>query len=145
MFIGLSPGHSKRSTKWIKRSLIKNPLEPLIKEISHYQNLMFSSKSSWTIYMKNDFWEITKQYNFCNSLKCVSVYLYLICKLSEKRLLKMKSLVYTKRSQAESWWSDNQNIHQLLHRLTLDQTITNLQYDQTWFSMINNIIKKIKK
>ncbi len=42
--------------------------------------------------------------SYCNSLKCVSVCLYLICKLSEKRLSKMKSLVYTKRSQAESWW-----------------------------------------
>ncbi len=43
---------------------------------------------------------------YCNGLKCVLVCLYQTLQLSKKHLSinKRNSLVYIKRSQAESWW-----------------------------------------
>ncbi len=65
---------------------------------------IFCSVSS--IFVKRIFFPCLKTRNssYCNSLKCVSVCHYHICKLSEKCLSEMKYLVYTKQSQAESWW-----------------------------------------
>ncbi len=79
-------------------------------------------------------------YGNCNGLKCISVCLYLICKLSKKCLsINSKEIpcVYKVKPRGVLVDSDNQNIHQLLHRLALEQTITNLRYGVKKASHIN--------
>ncbi len=80
--------HDRDQTTSLERLNSLQPWRPAIEEISE---IFKSFLKHFICY-------------YCNSLKCVFVCLYLICKLSEKRLSKMKSLVCSKRSQAESWW-----------------------------------------
>ncbi len=96
-----------------------------------------NTESGWQqIVMTNRIYLCSTEFNpfihlYCNSLKCVSVCLYHICKLSKKHLsINSKEIpcVYKVKPSGVLVASDNQNIHQLLHRLTLKQTITNLRY-----------------
>jgi hypothetical protein len=63
---------------------------------------------------------------YCNSLEFVSVCLYPYCKPSRVCPILNPMCIQTKPSGVLVG-DDNQNIHQLLHRLAFEQTITNLQ------------------